>query len=295
MPAPSNGEATAPDSGLQAIEDRSYGPATSTIDPGRAARFVAATRDDPARWSEHAPPGFVAALLFSVAPSFLADETAAPFTEVLIHAEQQFRWDRPFVVGDTYSAVGSVLSVRERRGLYRVQFHVAVRDVERRLTAAGTSVFLMGRGSERPPVSDRPEPAPGAQGRNDASVPTVLPGPGQPIPGLHRSAARRDLQEYATATGDFNPIHVDHDAALRAGLPGTVVHGLLTASWAMQSFARLVPGPAPLQGMTIRFREPLFPAEPAVVTGVMEDERSGRFEVASGDRRVASGVAVLRE
>jgi acyl dehydratase len=280
---------------LAGLVDRTFGPALTTIDSDRVARFVAATRDDPARWFEHAPPGFVASLLFSVAPSLLDDQAAAPFTAVLIHAEQHFSWNRPFAIGHVHAVTGTVVSVRERRGLYRVRFRVAVRDDTERTVAGGTSVFLMGRGADRPPVAERPEPDPGARGRNDELVPAPLPGPGRPIPALHRSAARRDLQSYASATGDVNPIHVDHDAATRAGLPGTVVHGLLTASWAMQAFARFVPGPVPLESMSIRFREPLFPAESAVVHGVMQDRRSSGFEVTAGDRRVASGDAVLRE
>lgn len=32
---------------------------------------------------------------------------------------------------------------------------------------------------------------------------------------------------YAAASGDSNPIHLDEDAARAAGLPGTIVHGML--------------------------------------------------------------------
>lgn len=39
-----------------------------------------------------------------------------------------------------------------------------------------------------------------------------------------------DLQvrQYAEASGDFNPIHLDDDYARQAGLEGTIVHGMLT-------------------------------------------------------------------
>src|SRR3954451_22233611 len=36
------------------------------------------------------------------------------------------------------------------------------------------------------------------------------------------------VTRYAHASGDHNPIHLDEDAALRAGLPGRIVHGMLT-------------------------------------------------------------------
>ncbi|MGK5086995.1 MaoC/PaaZ C-terminal domain-containing protein [Bdellovibrionota bacterium FG-2] len=37
------------------------------------------------------------------------------------------------------------------------------------------------------------------------------------------------LQAYAKASGDSNPIHVDEAAARGAGLPGIIAHGMLTA------------------------------------------------------------------
>jgi acyl dehydratase len=41
---------------------------------------------------------------------------------------------------------------------------------------------------------------------------------------------RIDLIKYAGASGDFNPIHTVEDAALAAGLPGVIQHGMLTAA-----------------------------------------------------------------
>ncbi len=37
-----------------------------------------------------------------------------------------------------------------------------------------------------------------------------------------------DLIRYAAASGDFNPIHYDRETAQAYGLPGVVVHGMLT-------------------------------------------------------------------
>ena len=39
------------------------------------------------------------------------------------------------------------------------------------------------------------------------------------------------LSAYAEASGDLNPIHLDNAAALQAGLPGVIAHGMLTAAW----------------------------------------------------------------
>ncbi len=85
------------------------------------------------------------------------------------------------------------------------------------------------------------------------------------------SVSRADLVRYAAATRDWNPIHWDHDAAVAAGLPGVVAHGLLQAAWALAAASRLRPGDAPLRSAKVRFRNPLLPATPVSV----EVEESG--------------------
>ena len=41
---------------------------------------------------------------------------------------------------------------------------------------------------------------------------------------------RSQLQRYADASGDYNPIHTSDEAAEDAGLPGIIAHGMLTAA-----------------------------------------------------------------
>jgi acyl dehydratase len=52
------------------------------------------------------------------------------------------------------------------------------------------------------------------------------------VPFLAREAITREqLRAYADASGDFNPIHLDDEVARRAGLPGIIAHGMLTAGF----------------------------------------------------------------
>ena len=81
---------------------------------------------------------------------------------------------------------------------------------------------------------------------------------------------------YAGASGDWNPIHWDHQSARDAGLAGTIVHGLLMAAWMGNAVSRLVSGDDPLRQARVRFRNPLRPSMPAVVTGeAVPDDGSG--------------------
>ena len=53
---------------------------------------------------------------------------------------------------------------------------------------------------------------------------------------LHGPVTTGDLVRYAGASGDFNPIHYDHHAALAAGLDGVIAHGLYVMAVAGRVF-----------------------------------------------------------
>lgn len=240
---------------------RRYGPVPFRIEPSGVAAFVEATGDDPVRWADHAPPSYAAAALFAVAPSFLGDRAVAGETRSLIHTEQSFRWLRPLEVGETVEVSGVVGAVRARRSLNLVTFEVGAGS-----WLEGTATFLMSSEAAAA-AGEEPEPPHDARAGFDPALPVPLPGDGAPVPPLRRSASRADLVRYAAAGGDWNPIHWDHQAAVAAGLPGVIVHGLLMASWLIQAAARHAPGPRPLEEMSLRFRKPLRPGRPAEING----------------------------
>jgi acyl dehydratase len=122
-----------------------------------------------------------------------------------------------------------------------------------------------------------------------------LPVIGDQIDPLRCGASRADLMRYAAASEDWNPIHYDHDAARRAGLGGVIVHGLLMAAWMGRAAGRY----GSLTAMKTRFRNPLRPAVPAVVTGTVaaSDADTADLDLAlsSGETRlVAARVSVTR-
>jgi acyl dehydratase len=250
---------------LEDVVGRRYGPVTSEATSGAVAGFVTATGDDPGRWTDAVPPTYASAALFCVAPRFLDDPQVAPFTRSLIHSEQRFTWHRSIPIGSELSAVGEVAAVRSRGTLNLVTFELAV-DAGNQRWLDGTAVFLMSDEAASS-ADDDPEPPHDARAENDRPAAVALPEPGTAMPSMRRSASRADLVRYAGASGDWNPIHWDHDAARAAGLSGVVVHGLLMASWIAQAAVRTAAGDPPLQTMRLRFRRPLRPAVPAEVAG----------------------------
>lgn len=58
---------------------------------------------------------------------------------------------------------------------------------------------------------------------------------GTVLPAIGFDVTRADLKEYADASGDPNPIHLDPEVARAVGLPDTIAHGMLTLALAARA------------------------------------------------------------
>ena len=94
------------------LEGWRIGPVPLTVTPDRVSDLVAATGDDPERWTAAAPPSFAAVMLFAVAKDLLAAPELAG--RGVIHSEQTFEWHRPFAIGSEVEVEGVVGRVRSR-------------------------------------------------------------------------------------------------------------------------------------------------------------------------------------
>ncbi|NNC76062.1 MAG: hypothetical protein HKN93_11210, partial [Acidimicrobiia bacterium] len=71
----------------------------------------------------------------------------------------------------------------------------------------------------------------------------------------------------------------DHDSAVAAGLPGVIVHGLLTNAWIIRHVTADLEGERPLTSLRTRFRAPIRPALAVSISGGPDDvtvETDGR-------------------
>lgn len=268
---------------LEALVGRNYGPISTRITRERVADFVDVTGDDPERWRAAAPPGYAAALLFAVAPAFIESPEVADNARVLVHSDQRFVWHRPLTIDSAVVVEGMVSRVRSREGLSLVGFDVEVASDGESLVSS-SSTFLMGSEPAAQPGPDRGEP-PVAAGSVHGGGDT-------------RGASRLDLVRYAAASGDFNPIHFDHDFARAAGLDGIVVHGLLMAAWLAQA-AGTGTRTDPLAELKLRFRSALAPGETGTMEVVRGDAADGTVPMTLALRRgetdLVTATAVVRE
>jgi acyl dehydratase len=230
---------------MEDLEGTTYGPYPFRTDPEKVAEYTEIAGADAG--SEHGPPSLAGALLFCVAPHLLADDRAGDATHSVIHGDQSFAWHRPIPLGVELSVSGTVSRVRERGGVFFTNFDLEV-AASGSPVVSGSSTFLMSSGSAASTADgvERPEPPP-LHGSVRESFSGTL---GDEAVTLGRfSASRADLVRYAGASRDWNPIHWDHGAAVDAGLPGVVVHGLLQSAWVIEAAVR-----AGIDPRTARFR-----------------------------------------
>ncbi len=102
------------------VEGKTYPPVTSVIEPDRVAAFARAIGADPA---DGVPPTYAAVYaLGATAPQLFGDREAAVDFAKLLHADQEFEWDRHPKPGETVSSQGRVVSDISRRGMRFLTF-----------------------------------------------------------------------------------------------------------------------------------------------------------------------------
>jgi acyl dehydratase len=280
------------------MEGLVIGPVTHHVGRERVSVFVDVTGDDTDRWREHAPPGYAAALLFAVAGDFLTDPRIAPYLATLIHIDQQFTFPRPITVDTDVVVTGTVSRVRERGGAYFVTFVASAEDAGE-VVLESRSTFLMSDEAAAEVATDEAEPAVDDRDSNETAGVLLDVEVGQTASSA-KSASRKDLIRYSAATGDFNPLHWDHESARAAGLEGVVVHGLLMLSWLAQQASAFGTGPRPIAMIKARFRSALRPAEAARVEATVKAVDTGDREasigllLSAGDVDIVTGSAVVR-
>jgi len=80
---------------------------------------------------------------------------------------------------------------------------------------------------------------------------------GSELPEVRSRIRRADLIRYCGASGDFNVIHWNERAALTAGLPDVIAHGMLTMAVAARIVTDWVGDPGAVAEYAVRFSRPV--------------------------------------
>ena len=91
---------------------------------------------------------------------------------------------------------------------------------------------------------------------------------GMNLPEIKRVVTQENINLYAEASRDFNPIHIDEDFARKTPLGGTIAHGMLILAYVSQMMSSAF-GRAWLAGgkLNVRFKTPARPGDTITVSG----------------------------
>lgn len=115
-----------------------------------------------------------------------------------------------------------------------------------------------------------------------------------------RTISESDVLAFAAVSGDFNPVHVDADAAAASPFGERIVHGMLTASLLSALLAREIPGAIYLS-QTLNFLRPVKLGDTvsahAAITEIDADRRRLTLSTTVRNARgkpVVDGVATVQ-
>src|SRR5689334_3315918 len=119
---------------------------------------------------------------------------------------------------------------------------------------------------------------------------------------LSRTVTQEQINAYAEASGDPNPIHTNEEFARMVGLPGTIAHGMLNLGILTEAVARWAGGYDRVASISCRFSKPLLPGDTITCSGkvVAVDEENGvaTLDVSAvsdrGDTVLSNGRAAVR-
>ncbi len=127
---------------------------------------------------------------------------------------------------------------------------------------------------------------------------------GTVLPQFVTGVTQADINRYADASGDYNPIHIDEAFAAATPLKGTIAHGMLVLAYVCEMLVRVFGDAWDEEGrLSMKFRSPARPGDTLTVSGQIDSlvEESGIVWATctlscrnQADEVVASGDARVR-
>ena len=111
---------------------------------------------------------------------------------------------------------------------------------------------------------------------------------GQTLPALTKHVTVDQIRQYAEASGDRNPIHLDDTFARAAGLPGVIAHGMLTMAFANQMVTDWLGDRSALKKLQGRFAGMVLPGDDVTCTGTVTSKDDAA-------RRVVISIVVTNQ
>jgi len=127
---------------------------------------------------------------------------------------------------------------------------------------------------------------------------------GLDLPEIRKQVTQEDVNRYAKASGDFNPIHIDEEFARKTPAGGTIAHGMLILAYVSQMMTAAFEENWLTGGrFNVRFKAPARPGDVVTVRGKVEkvQESDGQVTVSCSvlcsnqkSEAVITGEAIVR-
>lgn len=116
---------------------------------------------------------------------------------------------------------------------------------------------------------------------------------GDELPSVKKQLTQEQINRYADASGDRNPLHLDPDFAATTQFVGTIAHGMLVLAFVSEMLTGALGRDWLESGrLKIRFRAPARPGDGLTSTGRVTKADGARI-VCEIECRNGSGEAVL--
>lgn len=256
----------------------------------RLAEYAAAVNDPIAA---HAA-GEVATPVFAIVPVF--HSLMEPALEVVplsvlgrvLHGEQDFRFHRPIVPGETLVARGRMTGFQGLPNGTRACVYLETRDAAGDLVNEQYVTFFVRGFDDGRAIG---ELAPGHGFDEDLRTQA-------PVAELTQHVDDDQTFRYAPASGDPMPIHTDEQVARDAGLPGIIAHGFCVLAMTAHGLLREVAADdvARLRRLAVRFAKPVLPGQDLHTRVWRTDTGAYAFETdVDGTVVLKDGLAEFRE
>lgn len=112
-----------------------------------------------------------------------------------------------------------------------------------------------------------------------------------------RKITQEDIDRYAIASGDFNPIHISGEAAKEAGFEGTIAHGMMLIAYIDQFMRGGLGETWDRRGsMEVRFKMSAQPGDVILVNANATHENEFKVTCINHNNEIlVSGKAKLRK
>ena len=97
---------------------------------------------------------------------------------------------------------------------------------------------------------------------------------GQQLPKIEKYITQEQIERYAEASGDFNPIHIDEEFAATTPFGGRIAHGMLVLAFLSEMMTQAFQREWLESGrLKVRFKAPVFPGDVVTTFGQIRSIR----------------------